>query len=47
VACRAGPCHADVNAARNIAAGRAVPAQGDLAAGRSMNCEPHPCSPAA
>ena len=31
VACKAGPCNADVNAARNIAAGRAVPAQGDLA----------------
>ncbi|GBE67207.1 transposase [Mycobacterium sp. MFM001] len=40
VACKAGPCNADVNAARNIAAGRAVPAQGDLAAGRSVNCEP-------
>jgi putative transposase len=40
VACKAGPCNADVNAARNIAAGRAVPAQGDLAAGRSANCEP-------
>ena len=40
VACKAGPCNADVNAARNIAAGRAVTAQGDLAAGRSVNCEP-------
>jgi putative transposase len=40
VACNAGPCNADVNAARNIAAGRAVPAQGDLAARRSVNCEP-------
>jgi putative transposase len=47
VACDAGACNADVNAARNIAAGRAVPAQGDLAAGRSMNCEPQLSSPAA
>jgi putative transposase len=47
VACKAGPCDADVNAARNIAAGRAVPAQGDLAAGRSVNCEPQLSSPAA
>jgi putative transposase len=47
VACQAGPCNADVNAARNIAAGRAVPAQGDLAAGRSVNCEPQLSSPAA
>ncbi|MGB7867098.1 MAG: transposase [Mycobacterium sp.] len=47
VACNAGPCNADVNAARNIAAGRAVPAQGDLAARRSMNCEPQLGSPAA
>ena len=47
VACDAGPCNADVNAARNIAAGRAVPAQGDLVAGRSVNCEPQLCSPAA
>jgi putative transposase len=47
VTCKAGPCNADVNAARNIAAGRAVPAQGDLAAGRSMNCEPQLSSPAA
>jgi putative transposase len=46
VACNAGPCHADVNAARNIAAGRAVPAQGDLAVGRSVNCEPQLSSPA-
>jgi putative transposase len=45
VACAAGPCNADVNAARNIAAGRAVPAQGDLAAGRSVNCEPQLGSP--
>jgi putative transposase len=47
VACKAGPCNADVNAARNIAAGRAVPAQGDLAVRRSANCEPQPDSPAA
>jgi len=47
VACNAGPCNADVNAARNIAAGRAVPAQGDLAARRSMSCEPQLGSPAA
>jgi putative transposase len=40
VACNAEPCNADVNAARNIAAGRAVPAQGDLATRRSVNCEP-------
>jgi putative transposase len=47
VACKAGQCNADVNAARNIAAGRAVPAQGDLAVRRSANCEPQPNSPAA
>ena len=47
VACKAGPCNADVNAARNIAAGRAVPAQGDLAVRRSMNCEPQLSTPAA
>ena len=47
VACDAGPCNADVNAARNIAAGRAVPAQGDLAVRRSVNCEPQLSSPAA
>jgi putative transposase len=47
VACKAGPWNADVNAARNIAAGRVVPAQGDLAAGRSVNCEPQLSSPAA
>jgi putative transposase len=47
VACKAGPCNADVNAARNIAAGRAVPAQGDLAVRRSVNCEPQLSSPAA
>ena len=47
VACQAGPCNADVNAARNIAAGRAVPAQGDLAVRRSENCGPQLSSPAA
>ncbi|WP_085188791.1 RNA-guided endonuclease TnpB family protein [Mycobacterium sp. IEC1808] len=47
VACGAGPCHADVNAARNIAAGRAVTARGDLGTGRSANREPQLCSPAA
>jgi putative transposase len=47
VACGAGPCNADVNAARNIAAGRAVTARGDLGASRSMNREPQHCSPAA
>ncbi len=47
VACGAGPCNADVNAARNIAAGRAVTARGDLGASRSANREPQPCSPAA
>jgi putative transposase len=47
VACGVGPCHADVNAARNIAAGRAVTARGDLGASRSMNREPQLCPPAA
>ncbi|WP_198542206.1 RNA-guided endonuclease InsQ/TnpB family protein [Mycolicibacterium peregrinum] len=46
-ACTAGPCNADVNAARNIAAGRAVTARGDLGASRSANREPQHCSPAA
>jgi len=46
-ACGAGPCNADVNAARNIAAGRAVTARGDLGASRSVNREPQLCSPAA
>ncbi len=46
-ACIAGPCNADVNAARNIAAGRAVTARGDLGASRSANREPQLCSPAA
>jgi putative transposase len=45
--CTAGPCNADVNAARNIAAGRAVTARGDLGASRSANREPQLCSPAA
>jgi putative transposase len=47
LACGAGPCNADVNAARNIAAGRAVTVRGDLGAGRSVNREPQLCSPAA
>jgi putative transposase len=47
VTCSAGPCNADVNAARNIAAGRAVTARGDLGTSRSANREPQPCSPAA
>jgi putative transposase len=46
-ACDAGRCNADVNAARNIAAGRAVTARGDLASGRSANREPQLCTPAA
>jgi putative transposase len=45
--CNTGPCNADVNAARNIAAGRSVTARGDLGAGRSANREPQLCSPAA
>ncbi len=47
VACGEGPCNADVNAARNIAAGRAVTARGDLGTSRSANREPQPCTPAA
>jgi putative transposase len=47
VACSAGPCNADVNAARNIAAGRAVTARGDLGASRPENREPQLCPPAA
>jgi len=39
--------NADVNAARNIAAGRAVTARGDLGTSRSANREPQLCSPAA
>jgi putative transposase len=46
-ACTAGRCNADVNAARNIAAGRAVTAQGDLAGGQSANREPQLSTPAA
>lgn len=46
-ACTARPCNADVNAARNIAAGRAVTARGDLATRRSTNREPQHCSTAA
>lgn len=46
-ACSAGPCNADVNAARNIAAGRAVTARGDFANRRSANREPQLCSPTA
>jgi putative transposase len=46
-ACTAGPCNADVNAARNIAAGRAVTARGDLGTSRSANREPQLSSPAA
>ena len=47
VACSAGPCNADVNAARNIAAGRAVTARGDLGTSRSANREPQLSTPAA
>ena len=46
-ACTAPRCNADVNAARNIAAGRAVTARGDLAVRRSANREPQLCSPPA
>jgi putative transposase len=46
-ACTTGPCNADVNAARNIAAGRAVTARGDLRTSRSVNREPQPFTPAA
>jgi putative transposase len=46
-ACTAGRCNADVNAARNIAAGRAVTARGDLAGRRSANREPQLSPPAA
>ena len=46
-ACNAGRCNADVNAARNIAAGRAVRARGYLASRRSTNCEPQLSTPAA
>jgi putative transposase len=46
-ACSAGRCNADVNAARNIAAGRAVTARGDFAVRRSANREPQLVTPAA
>jgi putative transposase len=46
-ACSAGRCNADVNAARNIAAGRVVTARGDLATRRSANREPQLAAPAA
>jgi putative transposase len=46
-ACTAGRCNADVNAARNIAAGRAVTARGDLAGRRSANREPQLDTPVA
>ena len=46
-ACAAGRCNADVNAARNIAAGRAVTARGDFATRRSANREPQLATPAA
>ena len=46
-ACTAGRCNADVNAARNIAAGRAVTARGDLATRRSANREPQLATPTA
>jgi putative transposase len=46
-ACTIGPCNADLNAARNIAAGRAVTARGDLGISRSTNREPQLRSPAA
>lgn len=45
--CNAGQCNADVNAARNIAAGRAVTARGDLAGRQSANREPQLATPAA
>jgi putative transposase len=46
-ACTTGRCNADLNAARNIAAGRAVTARGDLGISRSTNREPQLRSPAA
>jgi transposase len=45
--CNSGRCDADVNAARNIAAGRAVTARGDLTVGCSANREPQFSTPAA
>ncbi len=51
VACGAGPCNADVNAARNSSfrrpPGGEVTARGDLGVSRSANREPQLCSPAA
>lgn len=47
VACDAGLCNADVNAAPNVAARRAVTARGDLGTSRSMNREPQLCPPTA
>jgi putative transposase len=46
-ACAAPRCNADVNAALNIAAGRAVTARGDLATRRSVNREPQLAPPSA
>jgi len=46
-ACTAGTPNANVNAVRDIAAGRAVTARGDLGASRSANREPQLWSPAA
>ncbi|AEV75036.1 transposase [Mycolicibacterium rhodesiae NBB3] len=46
-ACNGESCNADVNAARNIAAGRAVTVRGDLGTSRSMNREPQLCPSAA
>jgi putative transposase len=46
-ACTAGRCNADVNAARNIAAGRVVTAREDHASRRSANREPQLSTPAA
>jgi putative transposase len=45
--CTAGRYNADVNAARNIAAGRAVTARGDFGASQSANREPQLSTPAA
>jgi putative transposase len=50
-ACGAGPCNADVNAARNSCfrrpPGGEVTARGDLGPSRSVNREPQLCSPGA
>jgi putative transposase len=45
-ACNAGKCNADVNAAKNIAAGRVVTARGDFAVRQSANREPQLVTPA-